>query len=56
MAHCVAMDDVWDVAPAEAAGMHVVTLRVGPPRPLVARLSDAELARLGRRVTGAGRR
>jgi hypothetical protein len=44
MAHFVAMDDVWSVTPARAAGVHDVTLHAGPPRPLVARLTDAELA------------
>jgi hypothetical protein len=40
------MDEVWNVTPAETRGMHDVTLRVGPPRPLTAQLSDSELAKL----------
>ncbi len=36
------MDEVWTVAPA-GAGRHEVTVRAAP-RPLVARLTDAELA------------
>ncbi|WP_412739941.1 hypothetical protein [Krasilnikovia sp. MM14-A1259] len=37
------MEEVWAVSPS-TSGTVMVTLRVGPPRPLVAVLSDAELA------------
>lgn len=37
------MDDVWAVTPGRG-GTVQLTLRVGPPRPLVGVLTDAELA------------
>ncbi|MEU4218506.1 hypothetical protein [Actinoplanes sp. NPDC026623] len=38
------MEDVWVVAPGDAAGRIRLTLRTGPPRPLAATLTEAELA------------
>src|SRR5690349_15635670 len=40
------MDDVWTVSASDATETVRLTLRLGPPRPLVATLSQAELARV----------
>lgn len=40
------MDDVWTVSASDAAETVRLTLHLGPPRPLVARLSKTELARV----------
>ncbi len=38
------MDDVWTIFTSDAAATVELTLRTGPPRPLVATLTQTELA------------
>jgi hypothetical protein len=40
------VDDVWTISPGDKPGRVELTLRAGPPRPLAATLTEAELASL----------